>query len=219
MPHRDPETGQFVAGTGATHFDDYEFVHVNSQYSVSSGDLPDAFPIEESDIREISLDDIMDRDERADLVAIVIHALQASVPGTTSAEAALEARWELHAGVGDEMILPGDGDFDVDSGSSDVVDIFAWHSDSADVLYHANWEAEGGFADSTNGLGGGPDAPVLDQTVNYPREYGSCPTFDDRDEITESFFLEDTGGAGISDSLVRLKASYTLVFAVRDRSM
>lgn len=217
MPHRDPETGQFVAGSGGSHWDDYEFVHMNTKYKIDAGDLPGAFPINESDIRSTSLDDLLDRDERADLVAIQVHGLQASVPGTSSAESALQVGWELHAGVGDEMILGPDGDFTGNTGDSEVIDKTEWQSDSPDVLYFAAWTAEGGFADSTNGLGGGPDQPVLDQDLNMPREYGSCPTFDDRDEITESFYMDDAGSADISDSLVHLRASYTLVFRVHDR--
>lgn len=219
MVHRDPETGQYVADDGMkmAHYADYVFQHVHSEYQVPAGDLPGAFPIQESDIRVIPLDDLLDRQERADLVAIQIHALQASVPGTSSAESGLEARFELRAGVGDELVLNEDRNTGTDQGSSGVVDTRFWDSDSPDVLYFADWTAEGGFGDSTNGLGAGPDQPVLDADIHFPRDFGSCPQFDDRDEITESFYLDDLGGADISDSLVRLDISYTLIFSVHDR--
>lgn len=217
MRHRDPETGQYVSGARATHWDDYEFVHVSSEYGVSASDLPGSFPIAESDIRSVSLDDIMDRDERADLVAVFVHALQASVTGTSSAESSLETHWELHAGVGDELVLRDDRDYTADTGSSGVVSTSFWESDSPDPLYHAHWVSEASFADSSSGVGGGADAPVLSEALNYPREFGSCPTFDDRDEITESLFLANPGSANIDDSQIDVYASYTLVFGVHER--
>jgi hypothetical protein len=198
-------------------FDEHEFKHVRSSFNVDASDLPGAFPIDESDIRVIGLEDIMDRDERADLVAVQVHGLQASVPGTSSAESALLVRWELRAGPGDELIATNDSDFTDNSGESGVVDTNFWTSDSPDALFFASWVAEGGFADTSSGLGGGPDQPVIESERNFPRELGSCPEFDDRDEITESLYLNDLGGADISDSSIFLEASYSLVFAVRDR--
>jgi hypothetical protein len=224
MPHirRDPETGQFVSyETGHTfaveRFRDYEFVHVRTRYDVDAADLPGAFPITEEDIHVTELEDVLDRDERADLVAFNLHSLQATVPGTSSAENSLQARWELSLGTGSEMVTNSDEDFTADTGDSGVVDKAEVDSDNPDILYFAQWTAEGGFGDSTNGLGAGPDAPVLEDNVHYPREFGACPGLDERDDITESFRLVDMGSADISDSLIMLTASYTLVFAVEER--
>jgi hypothetical protein len=139
------------------------------------------------------------------------------VPGTSSAESALACRWELHAGAGSATVEDVDSETRRNIGSDDALNVESWESDSQDVLYHAHWVAEGSFADTSSGLGGGPDQPALDQDINYPREYGSCPTFDDRDEVTESIHLDQLGGADISDSLVSVSASYTLVFRVHDR--
>lgn len=219
--HRDPETGQFVAGStmhsDVERFRDYEFLHVHNRYDVDAADLPGAFAIQEEDIVSVDFSDILDRDERADLVALQIHSLQASVPGTSSAESALNARWELGIGAGSLMVTSGDVDSSSnDAGSSGVVDINEWAADSPDVLYFASWVSEGGYADSTNGLGGGPDQPVISDQVHYPREFGACPIFDERDEISESFLLTDQGGADISDSLIILDASYSLVFGVSE---
>jgi len=217
MVHRDPDTGQYVAGShGVDRFGDYEFQHIANQYKIDAADVPGAFAVQESDINVVEMDDLLHRDERADLVALDVHSLQASVPGTSSAESALIARWELGLGAGDELILPEDQQADDDTGSSGVVDKRSWDSDSPDVLYDAHWIAEGGYADTSSGLGGGPDQPIITDSVHYPREFGACPDLDQRDEITESFFLSDRGGADISDSLVELRAAYSLVFAVHE---
>lgn len=222
MVHRDPETGQFTSGTGmamAERFTDYEFQHVQSEYRVPAADLPGAFPIDEEDLVTVELDDVLHRDERADLVAVRVHSLQASIPGTASAETGLDVSWELSLGAGSEMIVGSDKDFTADdAGTSGVMNIDQWQSDSPDVLAFYSWIAEGGFADSTNGLGGGPDQPVITDDVHYPAEYGTCPELDDRDEITESLTLNDTGSADISDSLVIVEASYSLVFAVHEEA-
>lgn len=218
MVYRDPETGQYVSddGTMPARYDDYEFQHIHSRYTVPADELPGAFPLTETDITATNLDDVLDRHERAELVTLQVHSLQASVPGTSSAESALGARFELRAGVGDELIQTDDRTTTANAGESGVVTAENWDSDSPDALYFASWVAEGGFADSTNGLGGGPDQTVLSETVHYPREFGACPEFDDRDDITESFRLADLGGADISDSLIVLDVSYTLVFAVHE---
>jgi len=215
--HRDPETGQFMAGGTAHHYDDYEFQHVHSRYTVPASELPGAFPIAESDINSTNLDDLLDREERAELVAVLVHSLQAAVPGTSSAESVIEGRFELRAGVGDELILTEDRERDTDEGSSGVVDRQIWESDSPDMLYSASLFAEGGFSDTGNSVAAGPDAPVLDQSIHFPRDFGACPEFDDRDEITESFFLSNPGSGDISDSFIAIQASYSLVFAVHDR--
>lgn len=215
---RDPDTGQFQSvksGAGVDRFRDYEFVHVKNEYVVPAADLPGAFPVEVSDITTVEMDDVLDRDERADLVALNLHALQASVPGTTSAEASLNAGWELTLGAGDEMVLEEDQATEIDADGT-VVNAHRAKSDNPDILYHAFWNAEGGFADSTNGLGGGPDAPIITDNVHYPRDYGACPDLDERDELTESIHLDDEGGADISDSLINLDVSYTVVFAVEE---
>jgi hypothetical protein len=218
MPHitRDPETGRFVSSEAGhiERFRDFMFQHVHNSYSVSAGDVPGSFPIEESDISTIEMDDLLHRDERADLVRLNIHALQSSVPGTSSAESALETRFELTLGAGDEMVLTEDQTVDNNTGSSGVVDRIQAVSDNPDVLWFGQWTAEGGFADTSSGPGGGPDQPVITDEIDYPRDFGACPTLDHRDEITESFQLDDEGSADISDSLVNLDVSYSLVFAV-----
>lgn len=219
MVHRDPETGQFVSSGGhqlAQSYRDYEFKHVRSHYDVDAADLPGAFPIEEEAIRTVSLDDCLHRDELADLVMLNIHALQASVPGTASAENSLEARWELSLDHSSEMVLGTDQDTGTDGGDSGVIDTAFSESDNPDILFFGEWSAEGGYADSTNQLGGGPDAPLIQNQLNYPAEFGVCPRLDDRDEVVESFRFQDQGGADISDSLIQLSAAYTLVFAVEE---
>jgi hypothetical protein len=217
MAHRDPETGRFVADSDVDRFTDYEFQHIANQYVVDAADLPGAFPIEESDLNIVDMDDLLHRDERADLVALNVHSIQATVPGTSSAESALLVRWELTLGAGDEMVLSEDAQIDTNTGSSGVIDKASWDSDSPDILYSAHWVAEGGYADSTNGLGGGPDQPVITDSVHYPREFGACPDLDERDDISESILLADRGGADISDSLIQINVVYSLVFAVHER--
>jgi len=222
IPHitRDPDTGQFVSGShgfAAERYTDFEYVHNQSIYDIDAEDLPGSFPVVETDINVVDLDDIMDRHERANLVMLRLNALQASVPGTSSAESALETRYELGVGAGSEMVENADTQFDQNVGSSGAVDRRIAESDSADVLFHASWIAEGSFADSASGLGGGPDTPVMSESVHYPNEFGVCPAFDDRDEITESFRFTDVGSADISDSVINLETNWTLVFGITER--
>lgn len=214
---RDPETGQFQSVSGQdARFSDFEFKHIHSRYDVDAADLPGAFTVNEGDINSLPLDDVLHRDQRADLIMLNLHSLQAAVDGTASAENALEASWELRIGDGDAMVLNEDRTIDNDIGSSGVVDRHFWESEDPDILYFANWTAEGGYGDSTNGLGAGPDAPVLADQIHYPAEFGTCPELDRRDDITESIRFDDVGGADISDSIIHLRAAYTLVFNVRD---
>jgi len=220
LPHiqRDPETGQFVSSsTGhVQRFRDYEFQHVHSEYDIDASDLPGSLPLEEPDIRVLSMDDLLHRDERADLVALNLHSLQASIPGTSTAESTLKVLWELSTGAGARLVEVGDANFTADTGVSGAIDSQFWDSDDPDILYFADWNAEAGFSDTGNSVAAGPDAPVLEDQVHFPREFGACPEFDERDEITESFRLESPGDADISDSLINLQAAYSLVFAVHD---
>lgn len=222
MVHRDPETGQFVSGP-ASHsqierFSDYEFVHVHNEYNIDASDLPGSLPVLEENAAVIDLDSVLDRDELADLIMLDVHGIQASIPGTSSAESSLRASLEIGVGTGSRMLSSQDrDDAENDSGSSGVLDFAKWSSDSPDVLWFADWNAEASFADSSSGLGGASDAPVLDGRMHFPREFGACPAFDERDEISESFKFSSVGSADISDSLIRLTTAYSLVFAVEER--
>lgn len=213
---RDPDTGQFVSQeTGHVgRFRDYTFQHVKSQYRVSAGDLPGAFPISEEDIRTTELDDILHRGERAELVALQLHHLYAAVPGTSSAEGNIEAMFELSTGTGSQMVTLEDRD----SGSVGDVTTLHWVSDDPDILYFASIYGENSFADTASGIGGGADTGSLGpETVHYPREFGACPDFDERDEISESWRVNVPGAAEPTDSLIEWGADYSLVFAVEER--
>jgi len=215
MLPRGPD-GQFLSHDEVVDYRDFEFQHVSNKYSIAADELPAAFPILEEDITAVKLDDLLHREERADLVAVMVHTLQGSVSGTSSAESALEVNWELNIGNGSNLTLENDRDTTDNAGNSGVVTIESAESDDPNTLYHGAWVAEGGFSDTATGVAAGPDQAVIDADVHYPRDYGACPRLDDRDEITESFHLNFIGGADITDSRVELRVSYTLVFAVHD---
>lgn len=221
MVYRDPETGQFVSGTDGASRDyrDYEFQHIRTEWNVDAADLPGAFPIVEEDIHVVDMEDLLHRDERAELVGVFLHALQAVIPGTTTAEASIRAEFELGIGQGSKLLENNDrDDYRGSAGESGVANISTWANDDPDVLYHAGWWAEGGFGDSTNGMGAGPDQPVLQETTHFPRDFGACPSLDERDEISESWKVTNPTGADVSDSEIGLLAAYSLVFAVEEEA-
>lgn len=194
-------------------FHDLEVQHQNHRYEVEAADLPGSFPILEESIVDFEPANGLERREVAELLAIWVRGIQATVPGTTSAEAALNASYELSLDDGEENV---GGAVTQDTGDSGVVNQRTLSSDSHAVLYSAEVIAEGGFADSTNGLGGGPWAQTIQDYLDFRTVTGRGPEVGPFQDLHEHIRFDNIGGADISDSLIRLTANYTLFWDVRE---
>lgn len=192
-PHRDPETGQFVAGDGTHHdWTDVHDVQWNAAMSIDAADLDggfQAFRMSKDDALEVidfNSRPGLDRNEHFEVIESHMTAY-AGAPTTASAEGHLT--WTMQFGEERNNTAnqgPGfyssaainetvDGGLDI-NGPGVVDNYGSWHTLSG--------YAEGSFADSTNGLGGGSDHDNVDSQVNF-YEIGNetGPTYDMNDEL------------------------------------
>lgn len=102
MPHRDPQTGQFVADDGMAGIDDIEVATFNAELGVQASDLTGGTGFTGGDAEEflgvevVDYDEIVDRNEHLVLME-ASHALNAYINSTSSADGTLKATAEVSA--------------------------------------------------------------------------------------------------------------------------
>lgn len=194
MPHRDPETGKFVADAHAESFDGYHDTRglrggvttmiPAADLSLSGGSTNVAGVAEATDETElIDFGALLGPNEVFEVVwAEFVHA--ASLPSTATAESQLEHMMWVGSEAVDQMISPA---FYNQSALSDVSDTIidgVAKSTLADELYTRNLlTATGDVADSTNGLGAGGGYKEARWSIPFKALYGVGPLHDQDDEL------------------------------------
>lgn len=210
MPRRDPETGKYVSGDRVSNYLDLEMQSISSRLHLDANDVPAAFPVEESISREPA--NGLSRTEEAELVALRVHTFQATIPGTSTAESALEPSYELSLDTNPQL-LGGEDQYPAQGAAT----LRGHESDIPDLLWFTHLTSEGGYKDGPSGTGAGPDQPVLTSEMNYLREFGSGPVVTGRDNIFEHFNLGQSSGATIENSEIDLYTNLALYWDVRQR--
>lgn len=204
MAARDPETGQFVSGsgTGSGSYRDYSVTNIMADYRVAAAELPGAFPIIETVPMGDAVQDLH-HDQRAHLTQAQLH-MQATVPGTLSEESTLIAVMELSLDA--DPALAGEN-LAIQEEANEIGNLdrrSRLNVDEPDVLFTQFEVNQGSFADTVNGVGGGADAKTGPVQRTYP---GGGPVVDRRDNLYLHISADDFLAAAISDSAIE----FTLV--------
>lgn len=206
MPHRDPETGQFLPHNTA-QYSDIEVASFGVNVGVQAGDLSGATGFGGGDIDEfeaveaIDYDEIVDRNEELVLLQAE-HSLVAYVNSTEtadgtvavaaeiSADPSLSEPTNLVAGISTNESVPPDSAVSArdDAGKSDSIDLITR------PLYAVG---TGPFSDGASGVGGGGSVGRDDtESDMFPAEFGR---FHPRDElfINGEFRVWNVDDAGV----------------------
>lgn len=222
MPHRDPETGQFVAD--GSHelggLDDIEVQLVESRYEVDASDLPYGDSDDEfaENVRSVQPAGGLARGEVAELVAARFH-VQPGTKGTQTAEGGTSGGFELSSDPDSKIIASpgtkaGGGNIVTSISGNQVIDAGWWDSTDPDLLWWTYVTAEGSHRDTASGTGGGADRQQVMELVPFRSLFGMGPTFDRRDELHEHIDMDTLGV--VDDVGIELDVQYALYWNVFD---
>ena len=216
MPHRDPETGQFVAGQHS--YKDIEVASFGATVGIPAADLGGgaAFTGGEVDTFEglqlLDYDEVVDRNEELVLLA-AYHRLSPEINSTETADGSMRCAVEISASPAlseptgqaasqaDTDISGGTGDFDGVANFDDTIDI---------VGRPLSGTAYAPFSDGS-GVGGGGSADGDQYRLDMaPAEFGR---FHPRDEL---FLNGRTEVDNVDDSGVHLMVAGQHVYGVRE---
>lgn len=216
MPHRDPETGKFVAGSG-TDSGEIEMVSDQRHISISANSLDGStgqFGGEETlfeGLQLYDLDEILDRDESARLV-YASHEVEVYVNSTSTSDGTFRFSGEFSASPARQVIRSVDALQTVDDidGATNEVDVNAADPDDTQDLLGPGLTATGfaPFSDGATGVGGAAGAG----TAGWEGQPGN-PQFHPRDEV----FLNGCLTAwNIADAAVHVDVDYQHIYVVEE---
>lgn len=190
MPHRDPETGQFVGGDGgaqALSYADHDVHHIRHQISSlasSGGDDVTQTVEEEFEVTERGLDP----DELAELRAMRVSigtVAKAGQPQDSRGEFAFQVDAGFNIGESDALFSSNTTarDLDPDADGTDEVRSRVAETDEVGQVYtHAN-SVGIGFDDDANGNGAGGQGVTVTETVDLAGMFGTGPFVDSADDF------------------------------------
>lgn len=198
VPARDPETGQFVSGDGAT-FDDIEVASFQATVGVQAADLGGgtAFPSGSNDEFEglllIDYDEIVDRNESLQLL-YAEHSISVYPNSTETADG--QARGYAEVSASPALTMSGEIQTGDDIETANVVGE-AEFDDTIDLVGRPlQAVGTGPFSDGSTGVGGGGSAGEDAVEIEHlPEEAGR---FHPRDElflngVLEAWNVDDSG--------------------------
>lgn len=186
MPHRDPETGQFVSGDRGHRYEGIEVATFHADFGIQAADVGGGTGYAGGDgdqfegIEILDFGDFCSRNERLELLHAE-HLLVAYTNSTQTADGTVRVAAEVSASPGRSPAIHTIGTGDVESEQGTVVG-GATTDDSIDVL-GAPLIATGHspFSDGASGVGGGGSAGEARTHLHYP-ESPICDFFP-RDEL------------------------------------
>lgn len=183
MPHRDPQTGQFVADSD--RFDDYEVVTFSGGLGIQAADLTggtgfsggQSLTFDGTEV--LDYDEVVDRNEELHLLEAQ-HALMVFANSTSTADGTVSAAAEISASP--SRSAAANVITSTTATDDDPVVGAAFEDDTIDVLgrvLHATGHSP--FSDSAGGVGGAGSAGEDSVTVEMPPE--PVARFHPRDEL------------------------------------
>lgn len=207
MPHRDPETGQFVAGDGnlAVDFHDLRAGVGQVTARIPAADLSGQVSEQTATDRDrqlIDFGEIIDDDEAFELVSLLVsHGFYLSV--TSSGE--MSATCFGVVGKNTEMNIrttPALDAADFDGGEDDLFDVRAQTVRNDGVLHAFTANADNGESDDTNAVGrGGSEQNGATTLIPVQALYGTGPVFDVTDALEVSYHVETDQVANVGVNL------------------
>lgn len=183
MAVRDPVTGQFRSAV-QENYDDIEVASWLTHLGVQAADLTGTTGFggqtdEWENHQVVDLDDILDRDEAADLIA-AYHRVVVFQNSTATADGTVQAHVEV-ATSGNRLLGPAMGNTDAVGGAGDVVGTTT-SQDTIDLIGRAlTATGHAPFSDGATGVGGGGSAGEDQVALSFPP--GRLGQFHPRDEV------------------------------------
>lgn len=210
MPHRDPETGQFLSHE-KTRFTDHEVASFTARIGIPAADMAGAtgFSGEANTVEGIELldyDDIVDRNEELVLLHAE-HYLSCYANSTETEDGTLRVMAEISASPSNVLGIglataDLDGDFDGATSNTDSIDLLGRPLVAV---------SQAPFSDSATGMGGGGD--VGDDEVTLQSPPGEVARFHPRDELFTNLNMV---AWNIDDSGAHIEISGQHVYGVVD---
>lgn len=196
MAVRDPDTGQFVSGSGTVRWDeDVELVHLSTDLKIDAADLSGGtgatggqnFKLEPDNLTLMQGSEFLDRGEVARLMAIEAEAV-AYTNSTSTEDGTVRADVAATSGFDNGPIYGLDAGFTEGVNDSGVIDVIDDSQTDFDLL-HRPLEAIGtsAFSDTSTGVGGAGSPGRSTSSWSYG-PHG--PEFDHRDAINLAASIE-----------------------------
>lgn len=213
MPHRDPQTGQFVGSTASQNYTDFDIQQVVTSATSNNTEITDMQQTFDN-FNSIEPAGGLARDEVAELVLAIIDVSMAvptiSASGTSTVEIGSEVSADsephllvaMNDGVSESNV---DGVTGFDARNVAKVDL--------DPLYHHTVTGSADSADTTNGVGIGGANSHMQRRLPYRNMFGHGPEFDRHDQINWHLSYQAEGSANPG---FRYAERTTLVWDVYD---
>lgn len=189
MPHRDPQTGQFVSDD-MEHFDRALSLHGRITYTIPAVDLgggAEDHTVDGDEAEILDLDNEIDSDETFEVRYVRIES-SAGAATTATAEGSMFTQWALRTDSETlEPASPGgpySGSANREEGDIDVSVNELGDTTAENVIAIGVNHAENSAADSTNGLGLGAMYDHSETVVDYTSAYGGGIQLDANDNLS-----------------------------------
>lgn len=218
MPHRDPQTGQFVSdNSNSMGYDDIEVVSATGAFTVAAAQLDGSTgqgygqASEFEGVEIVDYDEVVDRNESLVLLS-ASHRLTVSGVSTSTADGTVRAEIEVSASpslqAASEVVLDGGvadvtGDFNIGNGGQTF-------DDSIDVLGRPLLAiGTSPFSDGGSGVGGAGTAG--EDSVELRNPPGAMAEFHPRDELFVNGVIE---ASNVSDASITVEYSVQHIYGV-----
>lgn len=200
MPHRDPQTGEFVSAEEMERFDDIEVVTITAGAGVEASNLSGATSFEGTSdpfegLQILDYDEIVDRNEKLVLLS-AHHSVSVFANSTESADGTVGCAVEVSSSPTRQSNGFVTGTAQYSASDSEVVGAGS-STDTIDILGRVLTATAGApFSDSASGVGGGGSAGEDSYEVDdIPRQMAE---FHPRDELFlngefQSWNVDDSG--------------------------
>lgn len=220
MPHRDPETGQFLSHDETKRdFKDITVQRQTDHFSVAAADLDGSTGqqggqhfVATSDL-DIDIAGGLDRNEVAKLLATRL-TVQAFVNSTATADGTVEAELEYSTEAAPEIIEQrGEGTIATAGLEGGAVDrLHSEVTNSPEVLAWARAVGHNPFSDGASGVGGGGSAGETTYVMEYGELLGeAAPEFDRHSDIHTHVALRNWN---MADAAIHATGNLDLVWGI-----
>lgn len=188
MPHRDPETGKFVSGSGGMRDlrADMDTVTGAISYRIPAADNAGGETSQEVNGEEAELIDftgVLDDDETFRIQAMSL-TVALSLPTTSTAEGWGSAAWQLRTDFGNASPSEVAGRLDGAQREEGIIDVVPDQREESDIIEAGVVTAEASHSDTVTGVGAGGHHGYDHRYFRPAEMLGAVVTVDEDDELS-----------------------------------
>lgn len=216
MPHRDPETGQFVSSAGHVGcYEDFDILHGMATHRIDAADLSGGEGGSTSDapVALFDMGDFIDEHDVAEVVSLFVRG-QAYGPTTATDESFIRAVLQLSKDPSFNTNTAVDGALGGANVTEDTIDTIATGAQDDEMLWQTVVYGITNHDDAANSEGGGGVVGESEEFIEYRNVYGGGPVLDDDDEVYAPVSIEYDN---ISDHRALAEIDVTMVVKEWDR--